>query len=89
MEVIEIKDVHTLTDNDVKKMETANQWVSCCSSRKTDSRLLQFITVYIIISSIVAFCLYELSLSNTCSHTQTYMSILTLILGVILPSPKR
>jgi len=78
---IEIKDFET-------KQET-NQWTSCCFENPTDSRLLKFVVVYFIILMIITFSLYQLSLSDTCETQTTYISLLTLILGIVLPSPKK
>lgn len=84
MQTIEIKDFV----NDVKDIEAVSQWHSCCTGKSTDSRLLRFVSQYSIMFMVIIFCLYELNQSKTCEDTTTYISLLTLILGVILPSPQ-
>ena len=64
------------------------RWTCCCSKKPTDSRLLKFIGIYIMMFSTLSFCLVQLSFSKTCEDTTSYMSLLTLLLGIIVPHPK-
>ena len=86
MEPIVIQDFE---NKDVKNQDELSQWHSCCTGKKTDSRLLKFVFVYIIIFMVIAFSLFKLNTSQTCEDTQTFLSLLTLVLGVILPSPRQ
>lgn len=77
-QVIEVKDFKNDTPlND-------NTWSSCCSNRKTDSRLLKFISVHSIVLIIIIFCLFELDKVDTCEDSNMYSSLLTFSLGLII-----
>ena len=83
---INIEDFKDVSMSDIKKEDEAAQW-HCCLCGSTDSRLLRFLATYLIILMVFVFCLMMLSRSTTCEDTTTYVSLLTLLLGLILPSP--
>jgi hypothetical protein len=86
---INIKDFKGVSTSAIDKNDEYHQWHSCCVGRSTDSRLLKFVSLYLILLGVVVFCLVSLSNSTTCEDTTTYISLLTLILGVILPQPNK
>ena len=64
-------------------------WVCCCSpNNRTDKRIIVFFSQFSITLIIIFFCIYQLLRSNSCESDQLYMSLLTLVIGVYLPSPK-
>jgi hypothetical protein len=67
-----------------KKYDT--QWKSCCIT--CDRRVLQFFSQLIIICMIMMFCIYQLSRLLSCTDQQTYVGILTMLIGVLIPNPK-
>jgi RsiW-degrading membrane proteinase PrsW (M82 family) len=74
MSAIEIEDAHY-------------EWKSCCCNR-TDSRLLKFASVYLILFMTFMFCLTMLFYADSCETETTYVALLTFILGLIIPSHK-
>lgn len=83
---IRIEDFKDVSMSDIKKEEESQQW-RCCMCGTTDSRLLRFVAVYLIILIVFMFCLLMLSRATNCEETTTYISLLTMLLGVVLPSP--
>lgn len=73
---------------DIKHIEDLSQWNTCCCEQKTDSRLIRFIAQYLILLLVFVFCLTMLYRSETCEDTTGYLSLLSLLLGIIVPSPK-
>lgn len=62
-------------------------WRSCCGM-KLDKRVVVFTSQFIIALMIVIFSLFQLSISNECNHNQLYTGLLTMIVGIFLPSPR-
>jgi hypothetical protein len=73
--------------NDIKHIEQLNTWRSCCWG-KTDSRLIKFLAQYLILLMVFVFTLFQLHYANSCEDSTAYLSLLTLLLGVVIPSPK-
>ena len=63
------------------------KWTSCLCDRSTDSRLLKYCFTMIIILIVVCFCISQLINAETCEQTTTYISLLTLVLGIVFPTP--
>jgi hypothetical protein len=77
-----------MTDSDSDQSEHENdddQWTSCCGSSHSSEAIRYFSQVGIS-SAVMSFAMYQLV--NDPSSAQ-YMSLLTMVLGVWLPSPKR
>ena len=72
---------------DIKREDSfsIDQWRSCCCTT-TDPRLLKYVSVYFILASVCVFSMYELHLSEECSDQTTYISLLTFVLGLIVPN---
>lgn len=94
----ELKEVNFITDNSIlerridleikqQDMEMEYNWRSCLCNKKTDSRLLKYGTTMFILFVIICFCMFKLEQAETCDETTTYIALLTLILGLIFPSP--
>jgi hypothetical protein len=85
-------------DNDEKKIlfqheikkeddQFENTWRSCCLVM--DRRAIQFFSQLITISSIMLFCIVQLIHDDKNeNHRTEYMSLLTFLIGVLIPSPK-
>lgn len=70
-----------------------NEYSCCCFKAKTDRRLLTFLSQLGLSSMVMIFCIYKLSVENSCpcrdnNFNNFYTSILMTILGVFLPSPR-
>lgn len=81
------------TVNDVKELITFEQqiidkdttWRSCCLT--VDKRALAFFSSLVISLIILLFCIYQLVNKTECEDIQIYISLITMIIGVYLPSP--
>ena len=62
-------------------------WRSCCGMR-LDKRVLVFFSQFSVGILIIAFSLYQLNKNDTCEHQQLYTGLLTMVLGIFLPSPR-
>ena len=70
-----------------EKKEDENKWSSCCSSRKTDKRLLRFFSSLTISVMTLGFSIYQLSTVEKRADKEIYVGLLTLVLGWWTPSP--
>ena len=62
-------------------------WRSCCGML-VDKRVVVFTSQFIITLMIIAFSLYQLAQKHTCEHQQFYSSLITMLIGIFLPSPR-
>lgn len=58
----------------------ANRLVSCCGS-SVDRRLLLILINFFITIIVITFCIVELFISETCEDKNSYMSLMTFIIG--------
>jgi hypothetical protein len=63
-----------------------NQLKTCCGA-VSDKRLLIFTSSFSISLIVVAFCCYQLTNNLSCENQQTYVGLLTLVIGIWLKSP--
>ena len=66
--------------------EEAKIWKSCCFS--INKEVVVFITQNLIGILIILFCIFKLNDDLDCSEQQTFISLLTFIVGILLPNPK-
>ena len=69
-----------------KQKLAENTWRSCCL--KTDRRAVIYFSQFGLSASVVILCIYQLLTKNDCNSNQLFLGLLTLILGVYLPTPK-
>ena len=69
-----------------RKIAVENTWRSCCL--KTDRRAVIYFSQFGLSASVVVLCIYQLLTKNDCNSNQLFLGLLTLILGVYLPTPK-
>ena len=74
---------HEIKIQDEKYEDT---WDSCCL--RTDKRVVQYFSQIFIISGIMMFNIYQLVTLKECSEQGPYMSLLTFLIGILIPSPK-
>ena len=74
---------HAIHTEDTKN---DNTWKSCCLLM--DKRAVQYFTQITVISSVMAFCIYQLATNETCEAQVSFMGLLTLAIGILVPSPK-
>ena len=61
-------------------------WKSCCLT--LDREFTMFLTKYFILIGLMVFFAVELHFATDCSEQQLFMSMLTLIVGLAIPSPQ-
>jgi hypothetical protein len=69
-------------------METTDQlntWNSCCMTM--DKRAVQFFSQMAIIMMVMSFCIYQLINLKDPNDQATYLGLLNVLLGVLLPAP--
>jgi hypothetical protein len=69
-----------------RRIEVENTWNSCCL--RTDRRAVIYFSQFGLSTSVVILCIYQLLTKNDCNSNQLFLGLLTLILGVYLPTPK-
>ena len=77
-----------LNINRVQETRTVNDgitWKSCCF--KSDKQFVEFLVSSSFIGAALFFCFYQLIHKESCSDQQSYLSVLGLILGCLLPQP--
>ena len=67
--------------------EVENSWRSCCFS--VDKNATVFISQLSVCILVISFCMYQLLHSKSCEKDSLYSGLLTLILGIIIPNPRR
>jgi hypothetical protein len=60
-------------------------WRSCCF--EMEKECVMFICVYVVLTTVVLFCMSMLVYKTECSEQQSYMALLSTILGVFVPTP--
>jgi hypothetical protein len=70
----------------IRQKKDDNIWISCCGS-KLDKRLLTYIIQIIILTSIILFCIFQLHRNESCETQTTYIALLTMVIGIVAPSP--
>ena len=68
---------------DELEMETNQKWKLCCS--KSDSQAIKYISQLIVCLLVMLFCFIKLTVTE--DDKEIYISLLSFVLGVILPSP--
>lgn len=62
-------------------------WRSCCGLI-VDKRILLFISQFSISLLIIVFSMYQLHIDDSCERQQIYLNLITLMVGIFLPSPQ-
>ena len=70
----------------LKKERQAKEWRSCCLTVDRDAVI--FISQMGILGCLVAYSSVQLAYTESCDKSRVWSGILTLCVGLILPSPK-
>jgi hypothetical protein len=84
---ITVEDFKNISLADIEVEESHYKW-RCCSGGHTDSRLIKFLGVYFILVMVFIFCLFMLLNAKTCEDSTAYMALLTMLIGILIPSPR-
>lgn len=77
---------------DLESQRTNNEingrsgWKSCCFY--VDKEVVVFSTKYFILISLMIFFSYELHIAEECNDKSLFQSLLLLVFGVAIPSPR-
>jgi hypothetical protein len=71
---------------DIEDEKYANTWTSCCVT--LDRRAVQYFTQIVIIGGAMCFSILQLYRNESCENQQAYLGLLTLLIGLLMPSPK-
>jgi hypothetical protein len=66
--------------------ENDNIWRSCCLV--VDKRMIVFISQLVIAFAVISFSFVQLARSEDCESNQLYVGLVTMIIGIFLPSPR-
>jgi hypothetical protein len=69
----------------VSSDSSPTMWRSMCLTM--DKNAVQYFTTIGIITGIMGFAIYKLSTNESCESQTAYMGLLTLLLGILSPSP--
>ena len=72
-------------DSEERKFDHSYKWESCCL--RVDKRALSFFTQAAFSAGIVAFTVSMMAINQDCATFSRYSPLLTLVVGVWLPSP--
>ena len=70
---------------EMDEKEKENTWRSCCYD--CNKNAVMYFTQVSIIVGIMVFCIFKLITDNTCVAQQAYTGLLTLLIGILSPSP--
>ncbi len=73
-------------EDDERKFDHSYKWESCCL--RVDKRALSFFTQAAFSAGIVAFTVGMMVVNQDCATFSRYSPLLTLVVGVWLPSPQ-
>ena len=65
--------------------QQSTQWNSCIGG-STDSRLLRYIVIHFIIIGLLIYTMLMLSGAESCEDSQLYSSLLTFLIGLVIPT---
>lgn len=61
------------------------EWHSCCMT--IDRDFFTYVTQILLILLVIVFCIYQLLTLKECVYQITYTSLLTLLIGLVIPNP--
>ena len=67
--------------------QASTQWNSCVGG-STDSRLLRYVVIHAIIIALISWTMVMLSRAQSCEDSQLYSSLLTFLIGLVIPTSK-
>jgi hypothetical protein len=76
----------TIPEENVHNVVDDNLWRSCCLV--TDRRMIVFISQLVIGLSVISFSFVQLIRQDQCESNQLYIGLVTMIIGIFLPSPR-
>ena len=69
----------------MEEKEQENTWRSGCMI--VNKNAVMYFTTIFIICGIMIFCIFKLTTDSSCEVQTAYMGLLTLLLGLVAPSP--
>jgi hypothetical protein len=87
----DINEMKEDTDLELQRQDTPSQrarkvWRSCCL--QIDAEFVMYMTKTLTLIGLIIFFSYELSVSETCEQSNIYQSLLCMVIGILIPSPR-
>lgn len=78
-------------DLELQRQDTPAQrarkvWKSCCLT--LDADFVMYMTKNLTLIGLITFFAYELSVSETCERQNIFQSLLCMVVGILVPSPR-
>ena len=77
----------TSSERIIRQTPTENVWF-CCKKGRTDARLVHYLTTVVFSFIILMFSITQLLRLPTGPEQNTYISLITLVFGIFIPTPK-
>ena len=71
---------------EVEDKKYENEWGTCCG--QLDKRCLIYGVQMSLVFLIMGFCIFKLNTALDCNESQTFLGLLTMLVGLVLPSPR-
>ena len=86
-----IEEMESKTDLELQRVNTPTErarkvWTSCCI--RLDADFVMYMTKTVTLVSLISFFAYELSASESCEQSNIYQSLLCMVIGILIPSPR-
>lgn len=81
------KKMEIVSMNEIEEIDEDNIWRSCSGCR-LDRRATVFFSQLFISVVVICFCIYQLVNSKSCERDSLYSGILTMVIGIFIPSPR-
>ena len=85
MNVIQEEDRILQHKIEVEDKNYNDQWKTCCGD--IDRRCLVYGIQMSLLFLIMGFCIFKLLHSADCNESQTYLGLLTMLVGLVIPNP--
>jgi len=85
---LELKEKELSLKRTQNEFENEN-FYRCCSGTKSDKRVIEFFSKFVICVIVLMFCIVQLYVHHdNCNSNSLYGNILSMILGLFLPTPR-
>ena len=71
---------------ELKHEKQKKEWVSCCF--KVDKAMVVFIVQTAVLASTLAYASVQLAYTDDCNKSRIWSSIMTMVIGIIMPAPR-
>jgi len=80
------KEIILINEDQLDNKINTSEWQSACLT--VDKQMVEYLTKLTISLMIIGFCMMKLIQDTSCESQQAYLGLLTLVIGVWLPTPR-